>query len=297
MSFKILRIFVTVYREGSITNAAKKLNLSQPAVSAALKELESRYEVQLFVRAGRGIRKTPAADLLYEYASHISALYTEMEHTFSGKGELLPLRIGASISVGACLMPECIRAYIETGNHPIPRVTIDNSDAIEQMIIENELDFAVIEGNIHSTQLYSEPLADDRLLVICSPLHPLTQKKEVILADLYEEDFLMREKKSGTRQLAESVLALHDFILHPVWESTSTRAIINAVALDLGISILPARMCRRQLSEGLIKELPIRGIRFTRSYSLIYHRNKYLNDSLINALDFFKNYVRSHTVS
>ena len=94
MSIKTLIIFVTVYKEESITAAARKLNLTQPAVSAAIKELESRYSVRLFERMGRGIQKTPASHHLYEFASHITSLYQEMDRDFKKQVSSSPLRIG-----------------------------------------------------------------------------------------------------------------------------------------------------------------------------------------------------------
>ena len=293
MSFKILLIFVNVYREESITATAKKLGISQPAVSAAIKELENHFGMQLFVRIGRGIRRTPNAEHLYEYASHIVSLYQEMNRSFADGTKNIPLRIGSSISIGTCLLPTCIRMYVKDLGMPMPYIKIDSSDIIEQMVLDNQLDFAFIEGAIHSDRILSEALLKDRLILVCGREHPLARKQTITLDDIREECFLLREKNSGTRELAESALLLHDFTLKPAWESTSTTAIIQAVIQNLGISILPARMLTSYLEEGTLVELHLSGILFLREYNLIYHQNKYLNEELTQALDFFKNTIRA----
>lgn len=288
MSIKLLLIFVTVYKEGSITLAAKKLCLSQPAVSAAIRELENRYSIQLFERIGRGIQKTNTAHHLYEYASHITALYTEMDSEFLKQSKNTQLKIGSSISIGTCLMPKYIKDYTDTFHAPMPYVKIDSSDIIENMVLDNSLDFAFIEGWIHSDKLMAEPLTKDNLILICSPIHPFAVKRLVTLEDLQEEHFLLREKNSGTREYAENCLMLHDFVLKPSWESTSTTAIINAVIANLGISILPERMLTEYIKNESIIKLQIKDIDFLREYNIIYHQNKFLNSDIINFIDMVK---------
>lgn len=288
MSIKSLIIFVTVYKEESVTAAAKKLELSQPAVSAAIKELENRYHVRLFERMGRGIQKTNEAHHLYEYASHITALYQEMDSDFKKQKRPSPLRIGSSISIGTCLMPGYIKKYMETFHAPMPYIKIDSSDIIEKMLLENNLDLALIEGSIHSDKIMAEPFTKDRLVLVCSPLHPLASKGMVALEDLREEPFLLREKNSGTRELAESTLMVRDFVLKPVLESTSTTAIINGVMANLGISILPERMLTEPIGKGSLIPLKIKGIEFKREYSIIYHQNKFLNPDIINFIELIK---------
>ncbi len=288
MSIKLLLIFVTVYKEGSITLAAKKLKLSQPAVSAAIRELENRYSIQLFERNGRGIQKTSAAYHLYEYASHIAALYTEMDHEFLNQRKNTHLKIGSSICIGECLMPKYIKDYTDKYHAPMPYLRIDCSEILEKMVIDNFLDFALIEGWVHSDKLLVEPFIKDHLILICSPLHPLASKDLVTLEDLEEEHFLLREKNCSSREFVESALILHGFILKASWESTSTTAIINAVKVNLGISILPERMLTEYINNKSIAKLQLKDIDFIREYNIIYHQNKYLNSDIINFIDLVK---------
>lgn len=288
MSLKTLMIFVTVYKEESITAAANKLNISQPAVSLAIRELENEYSIQLFERVGRGIQKTSAARHLYEFASHITSLYMEMDLEFKKQNQTTPLRIGFSSTIGACVMPELIHCFTKDNQIPMPYIKVDTSDKIETAILENQLDLALTEGVSSSDKILTEPFAKEQLVLVCSPSHPFSQKENVTLEDLREERFLLRENGSQTRKLAEAAFHLHDFILRPVLESTSNEAIIWGVHTNLGIAILPERQVSEYLEKGSLHALPLKEIKLWREYQMIYHQNKYLNPEMLRFMELVK---------
>lgn len=288
MSIKHLIIFVRVYKEESITIAANKLGIAQPAVSLAIKELEAYYSVKLFEKAGRGIRKTEASHHFYEYALHITSLYSEMDNEFKNFNSNERLRIGGSISVGTCFMPNYIKSFIRKYNTQMPYVKIDSSDIIEQMILDNRLDIAITEGNIHSDKILSEPLIKDNLILVCSRFNTLATMAVVTLDDIKDENFLLRERNSGTRELVDGALLLHDFIINPLWESSSTNSLINAVISDIGISILPERMLTSQLQKRQLIKVNLQGVEFNRQYNIIYHQNKFITPTLNNFINFIK---------
>lgn len=288
MSIKTLMIFVTVYKEESITAAANKLNISQPAVSLAIRELENEYSIQLFERVGRGIQKTSAARHLYEFASHITSLYMEMDLEFKKQNQTTPLRIGFSSTIGACLMPELIHCFTKDSHIPMPYIKVDTSEKIETAILENQLDLALTEGVSSSDKILTEPFAKEQLVLVCSPSHPFAQKENLTLEDLREERFLLRENGSQTRKLAEAAFHLHDFILRPVLESTSNEAIIWGVHTNLGIAILPERQVVEYLEKGSLHALHLKEIKLWREYQIIYHQNKYLNPEMLRFMELVK---------
>jgi DNA-binding transcriptional LysR family regulator len=280
MTLKHIRIFVTVYQESNITKAAQRLGITQPAASLAIKELENHYQTKLFERSGRGICATCAGKQLYANASRLMNLYQEMDQEMKNWNTSGKLRVGSSISIGSCIMPQLIQQFC--GEYPQLEVyvKVDSSDVIEQNLLENRLDFALIEGMVHSDKLKAKVFLNDELIPICSPSHPLAGAKNVPLTELREEHFLMRESNSGTRQFADSCFAIRDFPIHPLWESTSTSALINAVAAGLGISILPKRMLEKQLSRQQISSFTIKDMDLKRHYCLVYHENKFISPSM-----------------
>lgn len=277
MTLKHIRIFVTVYQEKSITRAAGCLKMTQPATSLAIKELEEYYHTKLFERNGRGIRSTQAGIHLYPHAVRLLSLYDEMNQEMKNWDTAGKLRIGSSISIGSCILPQLMSQFSKKFPELEVYVKVDSSDVIENNILENHLDFALIEGNIHSDKITRKVFLDDELVPICNRFHPLAGATDVSLEELKNEHFLMREKNSGTRELAESHFQSNGFSIEPVWESTSTAALINAVAAGLGISILPLRMLEKQLRMHQIFSFTIKNIDLKRHYYLVYHENKYIS--------------------
>lgn len=285
MTLKHIRIFVAVYQEESITRAAERLGMTQPATSLAVKELEEHYHTKLFERSGRGIRVTAAGKQFYTSAARLLSLYNEMDQEMKNWNTSGKLRIGSSISIGSCIMPQLISQFNKHYPELEVYVKVDSSDVIEQNVLENRLDFALIEGSVHSSKLKSQVFLDDELIPICSRFHPLAGAEEVELQQLKGEHFLLREPNSGTRQLADSSFALKNFHIEPIWESTSTAALINAVSIGLGISILPKRMLEKQLRMHQIFSFTIKDMDLKRHYSLIYHENKFISPTMQHFFD------------
>ena len=288
MTLKHIRIFVTVYQEESITRAAEKLHMTQPATSLAIREMEEYYHTKLFERSGRGIRVTSAGTRLYPSAARLLSLYDEMDAEMKNWDTSGKLRIGSSISIGSCILPQLINRFSKKYPELELYVKVDCSDVIEQNILENHLDFALIEGSVHSEKLNSSVFLDDELVPVCSRFHPLAGAEDIELDSLKKEHFLMREPNSGTRQLADSSFALKNFQIKPTWESTSTAALINAVSIGLGISILPKRMLEKQLRMHQIASFTIHDLDLKRHYSLIYHENKFVSPTMQEFFDMLE---------
>lgn len=288
MTIRHLRVFVTVCELNSITKAAEKLFMAQPAVSCAIKELEDYYDIKLFDRISRRLYLTEAGKNLLDYATHIVSLFSEMESNVRDFDKPGKLNIGSSITIGTGFMPVYVRYFKELYPHTEVHVTIDSSDIIERKILQNELDFALIEGTVHRESIICEAYMDDELVIICSALHPFSKSKAITMEQFISEPFLLREKGSGTRELFDNVLASQGFNVIPSWESTSTLALINAVINGLGLSILPRMLVKDIINEGRIMAVQIEGLKFNRKFNIIYHKNKFLTASAKRFIEMCK---------
>ena len=148
MTLRHMKIFVAVYQQKSITLASNSLHLAQPSVSLAIRELEEYYHIRLFDRLSRRIYPTENGHRFYEYALHIVSLFSEMENKIPAWDANAPLHIGSSITLGTCLIPSLVKAYQE--QHPEIKiyVTVKNTGTIEQAVVDNQLDFALVEGTV-----------------------------------------------------------------------------------------------------------------------------------------------------
>ncbi len=279
MTLRHIRIFVEVSKTLNATTAAGNLHISQPAVSLAIKELEEYYGVQLFDRIAKRLYLTSAGEHFLHYATSITALFDEMETNIRNWDALGRLRIGSSITIGTRLMPGYVRAFTTQWPQVQLKIVIDSSDIIIRKVLENELDLALIEGVTNSPYLVVEPFMDDVLAVICSIEHPLAAKGRLTLDELRGEKLLLRETGSGTRDLFDHVLASLGVIIEPAWESTSTTALLNAVANNLGVAVISLRLAQESLAGGRMTALAIEGVSLQRKFNLIYHVNKLLTPS------------------
>ena len=280
MTLRHLRIFVAVCEEGSVTLAAEKLYLSQPAVSLAIHELEEHYGVRLFDRISRKLYLTSAGNRFLEYAVHISSLFDEMERDIQNWDTLGALRIGSSITIGAALIPKAVALYSQQYPDVEIQMVIDNSQVIEKKVLANEVDFGLLEGAVHDPNLVAQDFAEDQMLLVAAPGHPLAQKEQPLLPqDLKSQRFLLRERGSGVRELFESVLLAHDLSVEPSWESINAESIVEAVVQGLGVTALPYALVKQDLAAGRLTALTVEGMDFRRKLKIIYHKNKYLSRS------------------
>ena len=273
-------IFRTVCENGfNSTKAAEVLHMTQPAVSLAIKELEQYYGVHLFDRIGRRLQITDAGKHFLQYAIHISDLFSDMETGLRDWDSKGILRIGASITIGSQFLPRYVKAFTEICPGLDVRVTVDQSERLEQKIMANELDCALIEGIAHDPNIVSEAYMEDHLSVICSRDKGWKQGQVVSIEDFQRQRFLLREIGSGTREMFDRVVEQAGIHITPVWEAMSTTALVNAVINGLGIAVLPHRMILPALRQGLVCTVKVEGLSFSRNFHIIYHKDKFLTAS------------------
>ncbi len=286
MTLRHMTIFRAVCDAGcNTTRAAAMLNMTQPTVSLAIKELEEYYGIHLFDRIGRRLRITDAGRRFLQYAIHISDLFSDMENEIRDWDSKGLLRIGASITTGSQFLPGYVKAFSRICPDTDVRVTIEQSSQLEQKLLSNDLDFALIEGSPTEQDIISEPYMEDHLCVICSAAEGWRQDETISLDEFKRQRFLLREKGSGTREVFESLAAQADIHITPAWEATSTTALINAVITGLGIAVLPYHMILPALNGGLIHTVQVEGLSFRRNFYLVYHKNKYLTSSAKKFMD------------
>ena len=282
MTLRHLKIYVAVCETGSTTAAGEKLHIAQPSVSLAISELEDYYGIKLFDRIGKRLHITEAGKKFLQYATHIAGLFEDMEKEIKNFDAIGIIRIGTSVTIGNCLLPGYIIRFKQMHPQMDVKVIIDNSEKIQQYILSNQIDIGLIEGVVHSSYIIENKFRDDELIMICGNDHPFANQKNIEISKLQNESFILRETGSAGREIFDSTMTSHGLKIEPAWESTSTQAIVRAVKANLGISVLPYLLVKDSLERKEISQFWIKGIRFKRSFSVIYHRNKFLTESAKN---------------
>lgn len=292
MTLRHMRIFVSVFQKNSITKAAQELHLAQPSVSLAVRELEDYYGIRLFDRIGRHIAPTECGKEFYRYAVHIASLFNEMEKKMRNWDTFGTLRIGASITIGTHILPVLIHRYQDQFPDLMIEAKVSKSASIEDEIIHNGIDLGLIETQPSHPDLRAVPFMTDSMCAITAPDHPLASVKSISLAELSRFPFLMREKGSAGRKLLDAAFSLQQMTVSPRWESTSTQALVKAVAEGLGVSVLPYLIVKKDIEEGTVRQIPLnQPIR--RNLNVIYHKSKFLTDNMKSFIELCKKYGKS----
>lgn len=279
MTLRHMKIFVTVYQNKGITKASEMLHLAQPSVSLAIRELEEYYGIHLFERIGRRIFPTECGKDFYGYALHIVSLFDEMEKKVRNWDTIGTLRIGASVTIGTHLLPGIIQRASALFPDLTIEVFINNSTSIEEHILDNTIDIGLIENRPELPEVAFEPFMKDSLCAVVPPNHPLSQKRSVTLPQLAKYPMLMREHGSAGREILDACFALEQITVHPLWESSSTQAIVKGVAASIGVSVLPYLLVEKDIQEHLITQIPVTPP-LQRDFNIIYHKSKYLTGNM-----------------
>lgn len=291
MTLRHMNIFCAVCENNcSTTRAAAALNMTQPAVSLAIKELEQYYGVVLFDRLGKRLSISETGRRFYEYATHINTLFHDLELTLKNSEKTGLIRVGASISIGAHFLPTYIRSFGESHPDIKIKVYIEPSEMIEERILSSDLDFALTEGLVFNSDIIFEEYMEDSLKVVCSKESDFFNGQTISLDEFKAQPFLLRESKSASRGLLDAVIKQAGIAITPAWESFSTIAIINGVISNLGIAALPGRFVRSYIDDGSLKELHVEGLSFNRTFKVIYHKDKFLTPSVRAFIELCKNH-------
>lgn len=280
MTLHHLEVFVAVCQEKTMHAAAEKLNLSQPAISKTIADLEKYYHIKLFERINHRLYLTPIGETMRDHALHILELFHHMEDDINIQGQTNHIRIGASVSVGTCLLPPIIQRLQQQALPISYEVIIDNTSKIEALIDDYMLDLALVEGVVDNPNLIVQDAADDELVIAVAASHPLAQKAHIDYQDLEQYCFVTREDGSSNRNQLELHLQKLGLKLQTNYSCTSVEAIKQALLYTDSIAALSKMMIADELKKGVLTILPLDDIRFKRSIRLIYHKNKYISPAM-----------------
>lgn len=274
-----LGIFFAVAEEGSLTRAAARLALSQPAVTRELRILERGLATVLFERLPRGVRLTEAGETLLAGAR---ALVRLEQDTCEALGELAAfgrgsLVLAASNTIGNYVLPRVIVAF----HRLYPRVTIDvritNSREVLRLLGEDRIGLGFIESEASlSGDVEAQVFASDELVPVVAPSHPLAQASRISLDEALRGIMLLREEGSGIRAAVESRLQRLGRVPADTLTLGTTEAIKDVLRAGIGLALLPRPAVATELAAGLLVVLPLRRLLMRRRLAWVKRRYRRL---------------------
>lgn len=280
MTLRHFKVFLAVCATMNMTAAAENLHITQSAVSQTITELEGFYGVRLFERLAKKLYLTPAGEKLLHYAQPMLRMNADLEDELKAAQLSGPIRLGASITVGASVLPALIVAFNQRDPSVKTEVFVDNTDKVEKRLLSDQTDIGLVEGEITSPYIVSRPFMNDELVLICGPDHRFADWSSVPVRELAREVFIIREIGSGTRKTFEDVMSAHQADWQATWTCNNADTIKSAVAAGIGVSVISRMSVEREARAGELLIKTIEGVRFDRQYKIVYHKNKYLTAAM-----------------
>ncbi len=277
MTLDQLRIFIAVAEREHLTRAAEALNLTPSAVSAAIHALEARYGVHLFHRVGRRIElsQTGRVFLLEAKATQQRAALAERTLIELGGLQRGTLTLQASQTIASYWLPPFLVGF--KAAYPAIGVTLreGNSTDVAAAVRDGTADLGFAEGGVDDPVLELIEIANDRLVVVASPDHPLA-KRQASPQDLLSASWILREPGSGTRSAFETALRAYHMdsaLLRAILVLPTNEAVCVAVRSSPHLTVVSDLVARPHVDAG---RLALIGIDLgTRAFSLVRHRERY----------------------
>ena len=280
MTLHQLKVFMTVAKIKSFTQAAEKLGVRQPSVSLVIKDLEQDLQVRLFEQLGHKINLTAAGELLVQDAQDILAKAEGLKERMDELKGLKKgrLSIGGAPSAAASFLPFAVDSFKKQFSWAETTLKIDRSAALEKSLLDGELDVAIMGRAPRSPLLISELHHHDDIVAIAAPTHPLAKKSSVPLMRIVGEPIIADEKGSFVRELLDERFARLGVPFTPHMELSpqvgARDALKNAVAGGLGIGFITKCHVTTDVQAGRLKILKVPDLKLKRSNYIVVHKSR-----------------------
>ncbi len=273
-----LNTFINVAKLKSYTKAAELLNLTQPAVTQHIKQLEEYYNVKLIDKKGRQIFLTEEGKLLLQYAKELETNALLIERKLRNKTELVKrYNLGATLTIGEYVLPSLLGKYKQLHENIDVIMNVNNLEGVLKRQRSGKIDLGVVEGPFDKTKFNYRKFKDDELVLVASPQNKFAQMNKVFIKDVVKECLLiLREKGSGTRVVFENKLeelGYNPSDLNVYMEIGSLGAIKSLVEANLGCTVISREAVRKEVQSGTLVVVPIKDARIMREFNFIYLDN------------------------
>jgi len=290
MTLRELEIFYHLCENPHVSHLAKKIRMSQSAISLAIKSLEKKLEEPLFDRIGKKLVLNERGRLFKEKTYHHFLALQDAQSLFKEDKLSGILKVVSSKTVGNFIIPELIFSFMMEN----PQITIDksikNSAQIIQQVLEGEVDMGIIETECHEPGIAKEELWCDTLVVVSSD--PQLSQGAFYIDQLFSRKWLLREQGSGTRELFLDTLGSFAKELDIFMEFTEFEEMKTIMQNHPETLTCISRFAvKKELERGELFEVRLKNISFKRKLYLIYHKEKYKSALFQSFYAFLKGYV------
>jgi len=274
MNLKQLEVFLAVADTSSFSRAAEATFITQPTVSQHIFSLEDEFDLRLLDRTGKGVFPTEGGKILLEYARQIVAMVKEVPSVmkrFKGLEEAI-LRMGASNIPGNYVVPVVLDSFLKCYPGVALRILEGDSRETLERLKDGEIEIGIIGSRFDEGDIDFQPLGRDKIILVVKGDHPWAKRKSVELGELLNEKYIIREAGSGTEKTAREALVKAGIELSRMKVQASlgsNEAIKQAVILGIGAAFLSEISIRKELAQGDVTAVKIKGLTISRRFYLV----------------------------
>ncbi len=282
-----LKIFDTVARNMSFARAAEELHLTPPALSIQIKQLAEVFGQPLFEQIGKRISLTSAGIVAWAACRDI---LNRLEQLAQELGALQGLERGtlklATLATAKYFIARLLGDFCAQHPGVDTSLFLGNRETLLERLARNQDDLYILGQPPEHANVVAESFADNPLVLVARPDHPLVGKSNIDPSSLRNVPFIQREPGSGTRLAAENFFAYHDIVLKVRMEMASNEAVKQVVAGGLGVAVLSVSTLRAELARGELAIIDMRGFPLKRKWYLVYPTGKQLAPATRAFMDY-----------
>ncbi len=275
VTFRQLKLLEAVARLSSFTRASEELHLTQPAVSTQIKQLEDEVGMPLFEQLGKKIFLTEAGREMYEFSRNIARQFVDIESVLD---DMRGVKRGSLklVATATCkyFAPYLLAGFSKLHDNVQVHLEITNRENVVTALQENVPDMAIMGTPPDEIPLNYRAFMENPLVVIAHPEHPLVHEQRIPLEELLKENFILREKGSGTRNAVERFLQGRNLSVTATMEMSRNEAIKHAVMAGLGLGIVSLHTLEFELKLKKLAILSVEGFPIMKEWYLVTRSGK-----------------------
>ncbi|MBF6629304.1 MAG: LysR family transcriptional regulator [Proteiniphilum sp.] len=289
-------VFISVVENLSFSKAADELIISQPAVTRHIKELEERYHINLFERKGNKIYLTRAGEKVYHTFKQIDRQYRELDfemgelqHTIGGE-----FKIGASSTIAQYVIPQVIASFHKRYPEIMISLMNGNSFEMEQQLIGNAVDIALVENVSSQSDIRYKKFLDDELIVVTGSNSVYAKRETITKEELSRFPVVLREQGSGTLEVIKETFSQHGIDIEHIntlIHLGSTESIKNFLLDFDGMAMISEKAVSGELQLKTLVKLKVSGFSIPRQFRIAYklgHKSR--------QIELFENFLLSYNL-
>ena len=272
-----LKVFDTVARHLSFSRAAEELHLSQPAVSAQVKELEGHAGLPLFERIGKKTFLTEAGTALLVHSHAVLQQLHDAEETLARMKGVAGGRLNvAVISAGDYFFPRLLAVFMKRHPGVTLNLTVHNREELLHRLAENRTDLAVMVRPPPGIDIVQQPFAPHAYVIVAAPSHPLAGRRRIPLERILRERFIVRERGSDTWMSMVEAFGERMRDVGVAMEIRSNETIKQAVIAGMGVAFMSEHAIMQDIELGNLVVLDVAGFPARRHWFIVHRRTKRL---------------------